>query len=47
MLQKFTLQIGIKKCLWLKNVKKTVPWMYLIEVFNGEEIVGMFYWKEL
>ena len=27
--------------------KNTVPWVCLIESFNGEEIVGMFYEKQL
>ena len=31
----------------IKIVKNTVPWTYLIEDFNGENIVGTFYEKEL
>ena len=31
----------------IKKVKKTVPWTYVISDFNGEEIVGTFYEKEL
>ena len=31
----------------IKKVKSTVPWKYAIEDLNGEEIVGMFYEKEL
>ena len=32
---------------WAKNVKKTVPWTYVIENLKGEEVVGTFYEKEL
>ena len=38
------LLIGQKKFLLLKN---TVPWIYVINDLNGEEIVGSFYEKEL
>ena len=31
----------------IKNVKNTSPWTYVISDINGEEIVGMFYEKEL
>ena len=31
----------------IKKVKNTVPWTYVISDFNGEEIVGTFYKKEL
>ena len=31
----------------IKNVKNTSPWTYVISELNGEEIVGMFYEKEL
>ena len=31
----------------IKKVKNTMPWTYIIENLNGEEIVGMFYKKEL
>ena len=31
----------------IKNVKNTVPWTYVISDYNGEEIVGTFYKKEL
>ena len=31
----------------IKKVKNTVPWTYVISDFNGEEIVGTFYEKEL
>ena len=31
----------------IKEVKNTVPWAYVINDFNGEEIIGNFYEKEL
>ena len=31
----------------IKKVKTTVPWTYVINYFNGEEIIGTFYEKEL
>ena len=31
----------------IKKVKNTVPWAYVINDINGEEIVGIFYEKEL
>ena len=31
----------------IKNVKNTVPWTYVINDINGEEIVGTFYVNEL
>ena len=31
----------------IKKVKNTVPWTYVINVLNGEKIVGMFYENEL
>ena len=40
-------QIGLKKFLCLKKIKNTVPWTYVISDFAGEEMVGMFYEKEL
>ena len=30
-----------------KEVKNTVPWTYIINDLNGEEIIGTFYEKEL
>ena len=30
-----------------KKVKNTVPWTYVINGLNGEEIIGTFYEKEL
>ena len=32
---------------WPKKVKNTVPWPNVITNLKGEEIVGMFYEKEL
>ena len=31
----------------IKKVKNVVPWIYVKEDLNEEEIVGMFYGKEL
>ena len=31
----------------IKKVKDTIPWTYVISDFNGEEVVGTFYKKEL
>ena len=31
----------------IKNVKSTVPWTYVINDLNNEEIIGSFYEKEL
>ena len=31
----------------IKKVKNTVPWTYVINDLNGEEIIGTFYKKEL
>ena len=31
----------------IKKIKNTVPWTYIINDLNGEEIVGSFYEKEL
>ena len=31
----------------IKNVRNTVPWTYVINYLNGEEIIGTFYVKEL
>ena len=30
----------------IKEVKNTVPWTYVINDLNGEEIIGTFYEKE-
>ena len=45
-LQKDTHQIGLKKFLLLIKLKE-VPWAYIINDHNGEEIRGTFYEKEL
>ena len=37
----------MKKFLWWKEVKNTVPWTYVISDPNREEIVGTLYEKEL
>ena len=31
----------------IKKVRNTVPWTYVINDLNGEEIIGTFYEKEL
>ena len=31
----------------IKEIKNTVPWTYVINDLNGEEIIGIFYEKEL
>ena len=31
----------------IKEVKNTVPWTYIINDLNGEEVIGTFYEKEL
>ena len=31
----------------IKKIKNTVPWTYVIDDLNGEEITGIFYEKEL
>ena len=31
----------------IKRIKNTVPWTYVISDLNGEEIIGIFYEKEL
>ena len=31
----------------IKKVKNTVPWTYVMNDLNGEEIIGIFYEKEL
>ena len=31
----------------IKEIKNTIPWTYVINGLNGEEIVGTFYEKEL
>ena len=41
------LQIGVKRFLSLKKIKDTVPWTYVIDDLDNEEIIGTFYEKEL
>ena len=36
-----------KEMFVIKKVKDTVPWTYVINDLNGEEIIGTFYEKEL
>ena len=43
---KAILQIGLTKFLSLKKNEYTVPWTYVINDLNGEEIIGTFYEKE-
>ena len=31
----------------IKEIKNTVPWTYVINDLNGEQIIGTFYEKEL
>ena len=31
----------------IKKVKKTLPWIYIVNGLNGEETVGTFHQKEL
>ena len=45
--QKVTLEIGLKKVLWLKKIKNTLPWTYVINDLNGAKIVGTFYENRL
>ena len=37
----------IVKIFVIKKIKNTVPWTYIINDLNGEEIIGTFYEKEL
>ena len=46
-LQKVVFQIGLKKFLWLKKLKNSFPWTYVIGNLTVKEIVGTFYEKEL
>ena len=41
------LQIGLKKIFVIKEVENTVSWTYVINNFNGKEIIGTLYEKEL
>ena len=40
-------QIGQKKYFFIKKIKNTVPWTYVINDLNGEKIIGTFYENEL
>ena len=31
----------------IKEIKNTVPWTYVVNDLNGEEIIGAFHEKEL
>ena len=44
---KVILQIGLKRFFVIKEIKNTVPWTYVLNDLNGEEIIGTFYEKEL
>ena len=44
--QKFTIQIGLKKLLWLK-VESNAPSTYVVSDFKSKGILGTFYEKEL
>ena len=46
LLQEALLQIGLKKFLWLKKVKNTAPWTFVISDLDGEQIIGTFYKKK-
>ena len=46
-LLKDTRQIGLKNFFVIRKVENTVPWTYVINDINGEEIIGTFYEKEL
>ena len=37
----------VRRSICFKKVKNTVPWTYLINDLNSEEITGTFYEKEL
>ena len=36
-----------KEVFVIKKIKNTVPWTYVINDLNGDEIIGTFYEKEL
>ena len=44
---KNTHQIGLKKVFVISKIKNNVPWLYIINGLNGEEITGTFYEKKL
>ena len=37
----------LEEILIIKKIKNTVPWTYVINDLNGEEIIGTFYENEL
>ena len=37
----------VKKSFVIKKVKNSVPWTYVINDLSGEEVIGIFYGKEL
>ena len=37
----------VKKGFVIKKVKNSVPWTYVINNLSGEEVIGIFYGKEL
>ena len=37
----------VRRSFVIKKVKNTVPWTYVINDLNGEEIIGTFYEKKL
>ena len=41
------LQTRVKRFFLIRQIKNTVPWTYVINNLNGEEIVGSFCEKEL
>ena len=41
------LQSRVKRFFLIRQIKNTVPWTYVINNLNGEEIVGSFCEKEL
>ena len=46
-LQKVTRRIVLRRFFVIKKDENTVPWTYVINDLNGEEIVGRFYENEL
>ena len=39
--------LQIEEIVVIKEIKNTVPWTYVNNDLNGEEIIGTFYEKEL
>ena len=46
-MEKVTLQIDVKNFFVIKKVHNAIPWKYVIENFNGQEIIGTFYQKKI